>query len=255
MVREIEFRIDAWTPETIPQERLGAYLVELAKLYGEAGSVQFKKLKKGSAVLVSVVQETVAPKVERRLTSIRSGEAPKDVVDAYRRIDDMLADDNAIGLLKAGAGCEVIKFPSLTRPKPVEYAAVHEDGFIEGEIIRIGGKDRTIHITLQDGDTVYANIDTNRDTARELGRHLFGPIVRLWGQGTWRRASSGDWQIERFQVNRFEVLTERNFAAALPGLQAIEGSRWNLEADPVAAWLAIRRDEAAPPRKRNRKSN
>ena len=254
MIREIEFKIDAWTPETIPQERLGAYLVELAKLYGEASSVQFHRLRKGSAILVSRVLDTAAPKVERRLASIRTGEAPKDAVEAYRRLDDMLAEDNAIATLRPGKGCEVIAFPGRTRPQPIEYGPIREEGFIEGEIVRIGGRDKSVHITLQSGDDVYTNIETNRDTARELGKLLYGPVVRFWGTGTWRRSGEGEWALERFVVARFEEIAERDFAAALPDLRAVHGSEWNLVDDPVAALLASRQGEEPSISKRKRKA-
>jgi hypothetical protein len=243
MAQEIEFKIDVWTPETIPQERLGAYLVELAKLYGEPSSVHFKRLRKGSAVLVSTVQETAIPKVDRRLALISVGEAPRDAVEAYQRIDDMLADDNAVGILRPGKGCKVITFPGRSRPKPVEYGPIREEGFVEGEIVRIGGRDKSVHVTLQDGDTVYSNIETDRDTARQLARLIYGPVVRLWGTGAWRRSIAGEWTIERFSVARFEVVGDTDFAAALPDLRAIAGSEWHLEDDPVATLLASRYDE------------
>lgn len=53
MTREIEFKVDSWTPATLPQGRLGEYLIEVAKLYGESASVHFEKLRKGTAILVS----------------------------------------------------------------------------------------------------------------------------------------------------------------------------------------------------------
>jgi hypothetical protein len=253
MSEEIEFKIDVWTPGTIPQARLGLYLVELARLYGEADSVHFSKMLEGSLRLISEVQETARPKIERRLALVKNGEAPKDAVDAYKNIDSMLAEDNATAVLKPSKAL-IIAFPGRNRPKPVEFGPVREEGFLEGEIVRIGGRDKSVHVILQDGDAIYSNIETNRDIARELGKHLFGPIVRLWGTGVWLRSGEGVWTLERFAVGRFEVMGERRFADALGEIRAVQGSEWNFQDDPVAALLAGRSDEGAGRRKTKRKS-
>ncbi len=243
MPQEIEFKIDAWTPETIPQERLGAYLIEISKFYGEAADIHFRTLKHGSAVLVSTIAETASPKVERRLRLINGGAASKDAVDAYKQIDKMLADDNAVGEITLG-GCDlVVNFPGRTRPKPVEYGPFKEDGFLEGELIRIGGRDKSVHLALQDGDVTYSNIETDRETARKLGALIYGPVVRLWGVGTWRRSSQGKWLLEKFIVARFEVLENYSLADALQDMRAVQGSEWNLEHDPISTLLAERADE------------
>jgi hypothetical protein len=166
----------------------------------------------------------------------------------------MLALDNAVATLRPGKGCEIIPFPGRTRPKLVEYGPIREEGFLEGEIVRIGGRDKSVHVILQSGDEVYTNIETNRDMARDLAKMLYGPIVRLWGTGTWRRSGIGAWTLERFVVGRFEEVADRDFAAALPGLRAVQGSEWNLEEDPLAVLLANRSSEGPATSKRKRKA-
>jgi len=239
MSTELEFKIDAWTPATIPQARLGQYLIELAKLYGESESVRFLKLRKGSAVLVSLVADHARPKVERRLYEIRTGSAVKDAVEAFQRIDDMLALDNATAVVRGLENGRVVQFPGRERPKPIDYGAIREDGFIEGEIVRIGGRDQSVHITLQDGDTTYTTIETNRDMARRLGPLIFGPTVRLWGNATWRRGPTDGWQLERFVVASFEEVSASLYDV-IDSLQAIGGSKWGDETDPTKSLLNLR---------------
>lgn len=240
--RDIEFKIDAWTPDTLPQARLGLYLLELAKLYGEQDNVRFVKVRKGSAVLVSKVSEPARPKVERRLLEVCSGLGTREAVDAYKRLDDMLALDNATAVIRGLEQNQVVQFPGRDRPKPVEYGLIKEDGAIEGEIVRIGGRDQTIHVTLQDGETVYSTIETSRDMARQLGRLIFGPTVRLWGTGTWRRAPEQSWHLEKFVVARYEEV-ETTLNDAIDKLQAIDGSQWGDQADPVASLIASRQGD------------
>ena len=242
MARELEFKIDGWQPATIPQDRLGAYLIEVAKLYGEPGSVHFGKVRRGSVILVSIVDDHAIPKVQRRLMDIERGQAPKEATDTYRRIDDMLADDNSIGVVR-GTGSDkgvVVSFPGRNRAKPIEYAAIREEGFLEGEIIRIGGKDKTIHLALQSGDMIHSAIETDRDTARRLGALIFGPTVRLDGTGSWRRSGDGTWSLDRFVVSGFLVIGERTLADSIQDIRSIRGSEWGLEPNPVETLLERR---------------
>lgn len=247
MASELEFRIDGWTPATIPQTRLGEYLVEVSKLYGEATSVHFDGLRKGSCVLRSRVEGPAIPKVERRLLEVRSGHAARDAIDAFRKLDNMLAIDNASGLLRSRTSEAeiVIPFPGARRPRSPEFFGVREEGWLEGELIRIGGRDRSVHITLQSGDATHTGIETDRDTARRLAPFIFGPTIRLNGTGTWTRSTEGLWILARFIVSTFEKIGEASLADAVDGIRAIGGSRWHLEDDPAAALLAMRTDESA----------
>lgn len=248
MASEFEFKIDGWTPATIPQSRLGEYLIEVAKLYGEAGNVHFERMRRGSVVLVSRVEDTAAPKVQRRLEEVRRGHAPKEAVDAFKRIDDMLALDNAVGVLR-GRGEErglIISFPGRERRRPSEYGGIREQGFLEGELIRIGGKGKVIHLALQSLDTVYSSIETDRETARRLGSLILGPIVRLHGTGTWGRTEDGLWHLDRFVVTSFEEIADVSLADALDSIRAIGGSEWHLEADPFGTLEGIRMGVGRP---------
>lgn len=245
MEREITFRISSWTPETLPMARLGQYLVELARLYGEPANVHFKRVRKGSAVLVSSVDEPAVPKVERRLNQARSPEAPAEIAQAFGQIDQMLADDNATGAVRVGRSNNVVVFPGRNRPAPVAYGLVRQDGFLDGELVRIGGRDRTVHLQLQDGDRVHGNIMTDRETARSLGKLIFGPTLRLWGAGSWRRSPAGDWTVEAFRVARFEVLDDRDLVEAVSALQSVPGNGWHLDPDPLSTILRSRNGDAA----------
>src|SRR3989344_5225289 len=101
---EYPFKIDVFTPDTLPMARLAKYLAALADLVGHSDSTHFVAIEKGSAKLVHKVEAPDVPKVDRRLGDVAQGVGPKDAVRAFKALDDLLADDNAVGeLSRSGA--------------------------------------------------------------------------------------------------------------------------------------------------------
>jgi hypothetical protein len=217
---EYTLRIDSFTPATMPMARLAEYMAALADLVGFKENTHFDRLDSGSARLVSWVEPQDAPKVAQRLLAVSAGQAAKDVEKAFKAIDDMLAADNAVGELISPAGQVVIPFPGRTRPKLLTFPAFNQDGSIDGQIVKIGGKDKTAHITLQDGGITYANIELKRDLAKQLAQHLYGIKVRLFGTGLWERHPEGSWRLCRFVVDRYETLDDTPLAEVLSEIRA-----------------------------------
>src|SRR5215468_3831317 len=96
---ELTFRISAWTPDTLPMKRLAEYMAELTRLFGEADHVHFSRLRKGSVGLAVKVQYEAVPKVRERIkaANLLPADAPEDVVAPFRKLNKMLAEDNAVG--------------------------------------------------------------------------------------------------------------------------------------------------------------
>ena len=91
------FYIDAYSPETIPMAKLAEYMTEFAELLGKQHAVHFETVEAGSTQIVSRVEFEDVPKVKARLTEMRNGAAPKELVQLMAQIDNHLANDNAIG--------------------------------------------------------------------------------------------------------------------------------------------------------------
>lgn len=107
------FRIDAYTPETIPMARLAEYMAVIAEMFGEKSSVHFKELKLGSTKMLSRVEREAVPKVRQNITNARSGDGRPEAVKAYKKANDMLRDDNAAATLEL-LGSNVLDFPAGT---------------------------------------------------------------------------------------------------------------------------------------------
>jgi len=145
---EYRFKIDAYTPQTMPMARLATYMAELAQLLGEPTAVHFKRLAPGSTVLVQTVDAEAVPKVRQRATAVRRGDGPQEALRAYKAINKFLREDNATGALRERQTSGIVlKFPGRLEAEE-KYTAVREFGSVDGVINRIGGRDETIHVSL-----------------------------------------------------------------------------------------------------------
>ena len=235
---EYVFRIDAFTPDTLPMRRLAAYLSALSKLLGHYEHTHLVSVEPGSAQLVHKVDAVDAPKVETRLQHVRAGEAPREALSARQELDDLLANDNAIGTLtERDTGRVVVPFQGRNRPKPIHFPPFRENATVQGQIVSIGGRDSTAHAILQDGEVTHTNLSMSRQTAKHLASLLYGPIVRLHGNGRFERQPDGNWKMLDFRVERFEELSDLPIGNALEGVRRIQGNRLM---DPEAYWISRR---------------
>lgn len=236
---EYRFRIDAFTPASMPMAHLAEYMAALAAFLGHEERVHFVRLEEGSTVLVQEIEPEAAPRVRERIESVRRGDGPADALKAFHDIDRALAQDNAVGVLCEPAGAEIIRFPGRERPKPVVYGSFRQQGSLDGYLVRIGGKDQTKHATLMEGNLVH-RCEMTEEMAYELAQHIFKRPLRVFGEGRWRRTPEGKWELEQFTVSHFEVLDDASLPDVVARLRAIEGSDWTKLDDPLGELRRIR---------------
>ena len=242
---EYRFRIDAFTPATMPMARLAEYMTGLALLLGEPERVHFERLDEGSAVLVQRIEDEAAPKVRSRLHAVRAGDAPREAMKAFESLDRRLAADNATGVLTGPDEDNVIRFPGRERPAPLTYGSFRQHGSLDGMLIWIGGKTGAVRATLMDGDQTWL-CETTREMARDLRAHLYEKPLRVFGEGRWRRDPAGNWTLERFVISHFEVLDDAPWPETVERLRAIKGADWNAVDDPLAELRELRGEGDAP---------
>jgi hypothetical protein len=216
----VRFKIDAWTPETLPMARLAEYMSELSQLLGERNAVHFRRLAKGSCVLVHKIDHEAIPKVRERVTRIRTENAPSEAARAYKAINKLLRDDNATGILRAEHERGLlIRFPGKEEAEE-KFPSVRQHGSLDGVVVRVGGTDATVPVWLEAEDKQISGCYTSRTIAKQLGAKLFEP-VRLFGQGRWSRDSEGEWSLINFKIESFDALEEVPLSAALERMRAI----------------------------------
>lgn len=232
---EYTFRIDVFTPATLPMKRLAEYLRELSRLYGNHERVHFVKLKKGSANAVVRVEYEADPKVRERLDGVKHRDAPAEAIDAYGSLDKMLADDNAIGTIAVALPrrktAQILEFPGRNRANVERFGSVTQPGSIDGQLIRIGGLDETVPVLLLEEDR-HRHCNCNRDTARKLAPFLFGGTLRVFGSGKWHRDDFGNWVMDRFSISSFEPLDETSLVDITADLRSIESDLQKID-DPL----------------------
>lgn len=239
---EYLFKIDVYTPSTLPMRRLAEYMLEVARLLGEYDHVHFERVRKGSAVLASRVDFVAVPKVRARVRAGASGEVT-DLRRTWLKLDQMLASDNATGVLsEKGHKGLIFRFPGREAAS-AEIGPISQEGSIQGILVSIGGEDNTAHARLKDGDEVRS-CEISRDIARRLCPHLYGPTIRMLGRGRWRRTKEGAWELLHFKGHDFEILDDRGgFRAVVDKVRTINGGGAFEGDDPVAEVIRLRRAE------------
>lgn len=220
---QYRFKIDAFTPKTLPMARLAEYMADLADLLGNVEKVHFVRLDKGSTVLVHAVEWEAAPKVVERIHAVKMSEGPPDAMRAYRSIDHRLASDNAIGRLIAPTRDNVIEFPGRSRPTSQTYGPFTQPETIDGIPIMIGGKTDPVPVHLEEGEVIHL-CHASREIAKRLAVHLFAAMVRVTGNARWHRDPDGIWIKDRFTIADFCLLTDESLGETVAKLRAAAGS-------------------------------
>jgi hypothetical protein len=227
---EFSFQIDAYTPDTMPMARLAEYIAQLAAILGEEKAVHFVKLKPGSTQVIHRIEREAVPKVRERTSAVRRGAGPGEARRAYRRVNRLLREDNGTATLRDDStGAEIIKFPGIDE-KEETFSGVRQRGAVDGEVIRIGGVQKWIPITLRSEQDTIANCFCRVEVAKQLAKHLFEP-VRLFGNGRWCRDTEGKWALEFFSVDSFDALREETISQAIARIAAIE-TQWGEDSLP-----------------------
>lgn len=213
------FKIDTYSPDTMPMARLAQYMTELSNLLGEQKSVHFARLEKGSTVIVHKVEREAVPKVRERAAAVIRNEAVPEALRAYRAVNKLLREDNAIGVLRERSA-QIIRFPGREIAEE-RYPTISQQGSIDGVVVSVGGADNTVHVRLMvEGQTLSGCQTSNRILAKELAQRFDEP-VRLIGMGKWNRDPDGKWSLADFRIDSFEPLNDAPLSDALEDLRRV----------------------------------
>lgn len=234
---EYLFRIGAYTPATIPMERLAKYIAALARLLGNGANVHLDHLQEGSTMPVLKVDFEAAPKVSQRILGLSRGEAANDATASYDELNSLLRDDNATGELRhRHAGQQttavVLVFPGKDLPRPLKFGPFTEPATIDGELVRVGGRDKSAHATIVDPEGQSWHGEISRELAQELAPYLYkGPVLRVNGDARWERREDSTWHLISLKINEFTVLDDDTLLDVTDRLRKLEASGWSKHSD------------------------
>ncbi|MBZ5703727.1 MAG: hypothetical protein LAN63_00060 [Acidobacteriia bacterium] len=233
--KKIAFIIDGYTPQTLPIGRLAEYLRNFAALVGPNSDVHFERVGRGSAALINRAPEDTALDVRGRISEAKEGHGPAEAVRGLAGLRTLLYEDNTTGRIKENR-FKLLEFP---KPRGPQYGPVMEEGTLEGVLIKIGGRDETVPVHLQDGDRYYKCV-TTRAKAKELRNFLFDVPIRVFGKGKWIRTENGEWELSEFKIVDHEPLNDIELQQMIERLRKIPGSGWDKIADPLKELHRIR---------------
>lgn len=195
-----DFHIENYTPETLPFNRLLEYLTQLKKLFKDC-DVHFIEVKKGSAAPAFQVNRDDSDKIESIISTF-------DQSEYYDGMFELLRKDQTNAYFTKNNKV-IFRFTGVNDNIKQEEKEVKEFSTLEGTIIKIGGKDETIPVTITDLDNPEKTYkcNTSKDIAIELAKHLFASI-QVEGNASWLRKENKTWELKKFDIKNFCVLDD-----------------------------------------------
>ncbi len=240
--KELRFQIEGTTPHVIPMARLAEYLKELSVLLGNKQHVHFLRVETGSLPCIVEVDQEEEDSIISRVKKATLNKGPREAVKANSTVRTMLKKDEFSAEFKTERGETFASYPLIKQRKEETFGPFWQDGSLDGIIVRLGGIDETLPVHLvYEGRTHICN--ANREIVRQLGPHIWGDPIRVHGEGKWYRNAQGTWELQFFDIHRFETLQATTLSEAVAALQAIPDNGPLALKDPLAEMHKLRHGE------------
>lgn len=243
--KEYEFRIAAYSLDSLPMNRLAEYMADLATVLGEHQSVHFTRLKPGSVNIAWKVEPEAEPKVRSRLRIAKTSDERNEITNAVRSINRRLALDNAEGEVIDPHGTTVLEFSGKRKFTQQVVGPFNQPGTVDGIPIRVGGQGSVVPIHLQEPNGSIHICHATRPIAIEIARYLFSQVIRVEGLARMSRDADGTWIQEPLRIHSFRLLDTAPLEFLVAKLRAIPSDLREIP-DPLSALEAMRRDEQTP---------
>lgn len=221
------FKIDGFTPESMPFRRLVKYYEKIEKLLGLDGHLHLIGIKQGSHASAFAIDRRAETELNKRFLAIRTGRAPREVHNAIDEINDLLAVDETSGALLGPSGGEVIAFPGRLREEGDSFKITARIRVI-GELYSVTGDENGVDLRLRTDawGVVRARVsgDVEGKLRQKLKRFLFEQ-VEASGSGVWRREEMTSWKIGEFDVDHIAPVKEQSLRETIDRIRNL-GLEW-----------------------------
>ena len=240
--RNYLFKIERFTPQTMPFGRLIEYYTQLNKLI-RTEALRLIEIKQSSHGTVLSIAEGHYADVAKGLAAVADGTAPKAQRQASQTINGMLNKDGTSATLLTTEGAEIIAFPGMSVPDVVRTKA---QVTLLGELRQISGSSNKAHASVRIQTAAYGAVfcQTSFATAKELSKLLF-ECIRASGRGVWERSASDGWSIAEFEIDGFCPVRRESVREAIRDVRDLD-IEWPLNA--VESMRSLREDALFPRR-------
>lgn len=220
---DLKIVIPAFTPETMPLDRLIEYLQQAAQVIGDPAELHLIGVEKGSTAPVLRLKTSVAVKARENIARVERGEGTQRQADAFRRMRRMVwrdARDAGRPALLRSDSAVLLEIPPAQDTSAI--SGIRQQTTIDGQLTRIGGVGDYAALQMQDlSGKVLTGISASKSLAKEMAKLIYEPI-RISGIGVWCRDEEGQWAIEKMQVQSFEPLDDDDAIGMLHQLRALK---------------------------------
>jgi len=220
---EYTFKIEHFTPETMPFGRLVEYYSEIKRMLGVADNLHLVGVVEGSHGSSFAVDRNHEAELVKRLASINDGTATKIAIRAQSAINRMLKEDGTSGAFYSANGSNVINFPGKREDDNVQLR-IRDAASFTGELYHISGtkEDAKARISTDAYGVVFCT--TTREIAKDLRDFLFED-VKVSGRGMWTRSDDGNWDIDEFFITDYTPINRESIRSAVDRIRGM-GIRW-----------------------------
>jgi len=220
---EYTFKIEHFTPETMPFGRLVEYYAEIKRMIGVSDNLHLVGVVEGSHGSAFAIDRNHEAALVNRLTCLNDRTAPKTAVRAQSAINKMLKEDGTSGTFYSANGKNVINFPGKREDDNVQLR-IRDAASFTGELYHISGtkEDAKARISTDAYGVVFCT--TTRDIAKDLRDFLFED-VKVSGRGTWTRNEGGTWDIDEFFITDYTPINRENIRSAVDRIRGL-GIHW-----------------------------
>jgi len=228
----LDFDIPAFTPETMPLDRLIEYLQQIALIIGDTNNLHLIEVAKGSTVPGFLVPKNIAGIARERAAMVERGDGTVVQMRAYDRVRRMIRRDS-------GGSERVARLRSTNRiileipPAPDDsgiLVGIRQQSSIDGCLIRIGGSGDSAALQMQDMEgQVLSGFTASKTLAKEMAALIYEPM-RVSGVALWNRSAEGVWEMDRMQVQSYELLDDEPATVLLDRLRGLD-VKWPDDAD------------------------
>lgn len=235
-----KLRIHNMTPETMPFEQLMEYSAVFASLLGDKKKVHLINVENRSVAPVFHISPDQEDKAHRNITSLRLVDCPKSVKNNVIKLKSLANRDN----VQVDVMCEdtvVYQIQPEAEPELLNLETEHIT--IRGQLIRIGGKDNSMHFTLKDLHTNEKfDGEVEEELAKKLAQYFLNGEIDVSGWGNWEAKKGGGYKLASFKADNFTSLADGSTYDVFDLLKKV-GSGWADNNDPIKDAIRMRREQ------------